>query len=205
MQTEVARLALRRRGGGYDGRSLRLPDSFWRLMAVDPPKEPTRSSGSRNGRVNRGWSEPARTGGSPVIDTRFDRDGLAAARAQLQACAVQAGLPEDRVVDVVLAVHELAANAVRHGGGEGRLRVWIQAGALHCRVDDGGWLGSAEPKADRRKIATSAPKKTANDILVNSLPCEPGHGLWVVQRLADRMQSLSGSRGTSVMIAFDYE
>ena len=27
-------------------------------------------------------------------------------------------------MDVVLAVHELAANAIRHGAGVGRLRVW---------------------------------------------------------------------------------
>ena len=32
--------------------------------------------------------------------------------------------------DVVLAVHELAANVVCHGGGKGRLRVWHLAG--HC-------------------------------------------------------------------------
>jgi hypothetical protein len=35
---------------------------------------------------------------------------------------------------------------------------------------------------------------------VNSLPCEPGRGLWVVQQIADQMQSLSGPAGTSVLI-----
>ena len=37
------------------------------------------------------------------------------------ACAAVAGVPDDRVVDVILAVHELAANAVTHGAGAGRL------------------------------------------------------------------------------------
>lgn len=166
--------------------------TFRQPMAIDPPEEPTRSSGSRNGRVNQEWSEPTGTSGSPIVDMGFDSGGLAALRHQLQTCALQAGLPEDLVVDVVLAVHELAANAVRHGGGAGWLRVWNRAGSLRCQVDDGGLRGSAEPK--------NAP----NHIAVSSLPREPGHGLWVVQQLADRMQSLSSSRGTSVMIMFDY-
>jgi anti-sigma regulatory factor (Ser/Thr protein kinase) len=107
-------------------------------------------------------------------------------------------------VEVVLAVHELAANAIRHGGGAGRLRVWNRAGSLQCQVDDDGSPGSGEQEADHREIAPAEPN-TANHAVVNSLPCEPGHGLWVVQRLADRMRSLSGSRGTSVMIMFNYE
>jgi anti-sigma regulatory factor (Ser/Thr protein kinase) len=159
-------------------------------MAVDPPDESTRSSG-RNGRANRGWEEPADASGTPIVDVRFDSGGLAMLRVQLRACALAAGLPEDRVVDVVLAVHELASNAVRHGGGAGRLRVWNRAGSLQCQVDDDG---------DHGKIVTAAPVTAS----VNSLPCEPGHGLWVVQQVADRMQSLSGSRGTSVTITFDY-
>jgi hypothetical protein len=40
-------------------------------------------------------------------------------------------------------------------------------------------------------------------MLMNSLPCVPGHGLWVVQQVADQVRSLSGSRGTSVMITFE--
>jgi serine/threonine-protein kinase RsbW len=164
--------------------------AFRWLMAVDPRDESTRSSG-RNGRVNQGWPEPVDASGTPIVDVRFDSGGLAMLRVQLRACALQAGFPDDRVADVVLAVHELAANAVRHGGGAGRLRVWNGAGSLQCQVDDGG---------DHRKTVTAAPVTTS----VNSLPCEPGHGLWVVRQVADRIQSLSGSLGASVMITFDY-
>jgi hypothetical protein len=38
---------------------------------------------------------------------------------------------------------------------------------------------------------------------MNPLPVEPGHGLSVVQQLADEMQSPSGPNGTIVMITFD--
>jgi anti-sigma regulatory factor (Ser/Thr protein kinase) len=109
---------------------------------------------------------------------------LQTVRAQLRSCVSHVEFPEGQVEDVVLAVHELAANAVYHGGGAGRLRIWNLAGALYCQVDDGD-LPKGSPAA------------------MNSLPCEPGHGLWVVQRLADEMQALSGPGGTSILIRFD--
>jgi len=123
-------------------------------------------------------------GTPPVLDLGFDSGMLATVRAQLRSCVGHVEFPEDQVEDVVLAVHELAANAVYHGGGAGRLRIWNLAGALYCQVDDG----------DLPKDSPAA---------MNSLPCERGHGLWVVQRLADEMQALSGPGGTSVLIRFD--
>jgi hypothetical protein len=100
-------------------------------------------------------------------------------------------------------VHELAANAVFHGGGAGRLRVWNLAGALYCQVDDGDLLASGMQRADHDGTAAARPKGSPDQASLNSLPAEPGHGLWVVQQLADQMQSLSGPRGTSVLIRFD--
>jgi len=38
----------------------------------------------------------------------------------------------------MLAVHELAANAIRHGAGRGRLRMWDQDRAVCCQVQDAG-------------------------------------------------------------------
>src|SRR5215472_4998225 len=145
------------------------------------PDEPA----GRDGRINRGWPGPARADGAPpVLDLGFDSGKLQTVRAQLRRCVRSLGFPDGQVEDVVLAVHELAANAVCHGGGGGRLRIWNLAGALYCQVDDG----------DSPKDAPAA---------VNSLPCERGHGLWVVQRLADEMQALSGPGGTSILIRFD--
>jgi anti-sigma regulatory factor (Ser/Thr protein kinase) len=122
---------------------------------------------------------------APVLDLAFDSGTLDALRAGVKAHACQAGLPENRAEDVVLAVHELAANAVHHGAGAGRLRVWRRAGALHCQVDDGDPLAASGP------------------ISVSSLPSWPGHGLWVVRQLADRMRVLSGARGTRATVTFN--
>ena len=129
--------------------------------------------------------EPAGGDVPPLFDLAFDSGALYVLRTEMRACAGQAGLPEDRVTDVVLAVHELAANVLSHGGGKGRLRVWNLAGALHCQVDDGDLIASEDPAAR-----------------TNSLPDLPGHGLWVVRRVADQMQTLSGPRGTRVTLIF---
>jgi anti-sigma regulatory factor (Ser/Thr protein kinase) len=135
---------------------------------------------------------PAGEPGVPVLDLAFDSGTLDVLRAGVKAHACQAGLSEDRAEDVVLAVHELAANAVSHGAGAGRLRIWKLAGALHCQVEDG------EPHhvaAD----ATDASGQTSE----HPLPSRPGHGLWLVRQVADRMGILSGARGTRATVAFD--
>ena len=93
-------------------------------------------------------------------------------------------MPEWRAADVVLAVHELVANAVVHGGGTGRLRVWKLAGALLCQVEDGEALASSQA-------------------LMHPLPVEPGHGLWVARQVSDHMQVLSGTCGTCATVTFD--
>ncbi len=117
--------------------------------------------------------------GAPVLDLAFDSGTLGVLRAGVKAHACAAGLPEDRAEDVVLAVHELAANAVRHGAGVGRLRIWKLAGSLRCQVEDG------EPAAGHQ------------------LPTRAGHGLWLVRQVADRVRVRSGVRGTRATIAFD--
>ena len=125
--------------------------------------------------------EPAAT----VLDLAFDSGTLHALRSGLKAHVCRAGLSADRAEDVVLAVHELAANAVHHGAGTGRLRVWRRAGALLCQVEDGDPLAACGQAA------------------LNPLPSRPGHGLWVVRRLADRMRVLSSARGTRATVTFN--
>ncbi|SCG80453.1 Anti-sigma regulatory factor (Ser/Thr protein kinase) [Micromonospora echinaurantiaca] len=49
-----------------------------------------------------------------------------------------AGLAGDDAEDFVLAVHELVTNAVRHGGGAGRVELLRQADVLVCEVHDHG-------------------------------------------------------------------
>jgi anti-anti-sigma factor len=123
--------------------------------------------------------------GPLLLEQKFGSGMLYGLRAAVLAHAVAAGMPEDRAGDVVIAVHELAANAVRHGMGAGRLRMRSRAGSLHCTVED----GEQQNWHEGRNVA--AP-----------WPYEYGHGLWLVRLLADQMSIVSGAGGTSAVIRF---
>lgn len=85
--------------------------------------------------------------------------------------AQHAGLDERRRDDLVLAVSEIASNSVRHGGGDGRLRLWTEPGALVCEITDRGTI--LEPLAGR----------------VLPRPGHPGgYGLWLAHQVCDLVQ-----------------
>jgi anti-sigma regulatory factor (Ser/Thr protein kinase) len=124
------------------------------------------------------------------LDQPFDPGLLPELRAAVQAHARGAGMPEEQAMDVVLSVHELMANAISHGAGKGRLRIWQAAGALHCQVDDDG--GPAPPGRPGTHPAAPA----------DPWPVRPGHGLWVVRQVADHLEVTSGPAGTRATVAF---
>jgi anti-sigma regulatory factor (Ser/Thr protein kinase) len=116
-----------------------------------------------------------------VLEQGFDGDSLYALRSAVAAHAADAGLPRGRIYDVVTAVHELAANAVRHGAGHGRLRLWADGKALYCQVSDDG-------PADQDPAAADV-----------AWPREPGHGLWIIDQIADRVTLERTASGTTVV------
>jgi len=122
--------------------------------------------------------------GDPILDQAFDAGSLYALRAAVAAHATEAGLPPGRADDLVIAVHELAANAVRHGAGHGRLRIWRSDQALLCEIGDDGVPQAA-------KAPDAAQWRT-----------EPGHGLSLVRQVADQASLRSGPSGTLATISF---
>jgi anti-sigma regulatory factor (Ser/Thr protein kinase) len=114
-----------------------------------------------------------------VFDERFDASTLHLLRERVAACLAAAGMPEGRAADVVLAVHELAANAVRHGAGAGRLMMRAAAGALRCQVSDAG--------------PGTGP-----------WPLQQGHGLWIVRAVAGEVTASSGPQGSRVTAVFGW-
>src|SRR5258708_9521646 len=136
-------------------------------------------------------------GVQPILEQALDGDSLYRLRASVAAHALQAGLSQRRADDLVIAVHELAANVVRHGSGRGRLRIWKHDQMLHCRVTDDGIAGTAEgaEESGSRADARSVPGAPAWQV-------EPGHGLWLVRQLADRTSLHPGINGSAAKMSF---
>ena len=132
----------------------------------------------------------ARDGEPPALDQAFDSDSLYALRAAVAAHGSRAGLSDGRTRDLVLAVHELAANAVRHGAGQGRLRLWATPAGVRCEVTDHGPDGDG-PGAEAADAADAA-----------LWHVEPGHGLWLVRRIADGASVQSDPTGTVAAVSF---
>lgn len=156
----------------------------------------TRDAGGRppEGGLPGGRMQGTDTGGGeqpPVLEQVFDGNSLYALRAAAAAHASQAGLPDGRVGDLVLAVHELAANAVRHGAGHGRLRIWTAPHALRCEVSDDG--------PDRVPAPGTAGSQAGDTVPWNT---EYGHGLWLIRQIADQASVRSGPGGTVAVVSF---
>ena len=147
------------------------------------------------GRVGPGLFAASWASRPTSMDLGISFESLQTLRAAVRGCAEASGLA-GRAEDVVLALHELAANVVRHGGGTGRLRAWNLPGMLRFQVDNG-----RQPPLDVASVPNGhSPGGRASDVV---LPFVPGHGLWVVERICDYMVSMSGPGGTSVAVAFD--
>lgn len=115
--------------------------------------------------------------------TSFGATDLRRVRAEVGAAAYRHGIAADRAADLALAIHELAANSVRHAGGAGVLRIWREPGALVCEVADEGQV--LNPLTGRQCVS-----------------CEgaSGRGLWMVNHLCDLVQLRSSDSGTSVRV-----
>ena len=135
----------------------------------------------------------------PAVDQSFDGDSLYAVRATVAAHASESGIQDGRVRNVVLAVHELAANAVRHGAGQGRMRLWVTGDGIRCEVTDAGTPpagangdGDGQDPGSRDAASPGAAR----------WPVEHGHGLWLVREIADQFSLESGPSGTVAVVSF---
>ena len=82
--------------------------------------------------------------GPPDLTLHFGAWQLHEMRAEVQQALVDAGCELDHAEDVVLAVNEVATNAVEHGSSEAELYLWT-GGELVCEVHDRGVLADPLP------------------------------------------------------------
>jgi anti-sigma regulatory factor (Ser/Thr protein kinase) len=122
--------------------------------------------------------EPPQTAAEMV----FGAANLRALRHFVWAHATPPGLPADRILDLVLAVSEVATNTVQHtAAGTGTLRLWRRDGGVTCEVRDSGHIA---------------------DLLAGRLPASPasvhGRGLLIVNHLCDLVE-LRSTNGSTVV------
>jgi anti-sigma regulatory factor (Ser/Thr protein kinase) len=123
---------------------------------------------------------------TPRLELPFTAGELAAVRIAVAAHAIALGLEQDLLEDTVLVVHELCGNAVRHGGGTGRLRLRRVGDRLVCQVSDSGpGMGQTDLAGTDRPPA----------------PAPGGRGLWLARRFAS-VRIASGPSGTTVTAEF---
>lgn len=123
--------------------------------------------------------EPAGTLGS--LD--FTAGGLSLVRHRVARVAAAHGVPAARVDDLTVAVNEVAANSLDHGGGRGVLRYWSEPGAVVFEVHDDGYVtdplvGLVSPESGQAR----------------------GRGLWMAHQFGDLLQLRSSGTGTTARV-----
>ncbi|MEU5865896.1 MULTISPECIES: ATP-binding protein [unclassified Nonomuraea] len=117
--------------------------------------------------------------GVPVKELRFRLPDLPTVRQFAEDEARAVGMPEEAVGDFVIAVNEVATNAVTHGAGRAAMRTWVISGDLVVEVhDEGSWKPGPLPGA------------------------VGGMGLWVARLLSSDFTLRVGSGGSTVIMRF---
>jgi anti-sigma regulatory factor (Ser/Thr protein kinase) len=121
--------------------------------------------------------------GEPKTERTFGLADLPALRRTIRSLAVEAGLSRARADELMLAVHEIATNAVVHGTSPATLKVWRADREIVFEVSDHG--------------------KGIKDVLAGQLRPAPaglgGRGLWLTRLLADAVEIRNGT-GCTVAI-----
>jgi anti-sigma regulatory factor (Ser/Thr protein kinase) len=113
----------------------------------------------------------------------FEAETLTRLRRATRAWASGEGLCAEAADELVLAVDELAANSIRHGGGAGTLRRWREHETLVCEVRDGGTI--EQPLIGRLRPPPQA---------------QSGRGVWLVNQLCDLVQIRSKPGASAVRV-----
>ncbi|WP_033214971.1 sensor histidine kinase [Kitasatospora phosalacinea] len=114
----------------------------------------------------------------------YQRGLLSAVRAHIAACATRHGLDGARLRELLIAACEIAGNSIKHGGGRGVLRTWVEGEDLICEFHDSGHL--KDPLVGRFR-------PTVDQV--------GGRGLWLVHQLCDLVQIRSTAEaGTTIRL-----
>jgi anti-sigma regulatory factor (Ser/Thr protein kinase) len=151
-------------GGAIDNAEYRMPIDYLTREQTPPPAAPK----------------------DPDLDVHLDSaDDLSALRRRLRRWG--GGVVNDQDNDdIIIAVDEIATNALEHGHPPARVRGWTTLEALFVRVDDHG--------SDRIPTTTGYRRPSTD--------ARRGRGIWIARHLADVLTTHIGSTGTTVVLMF---
>lgn len=119
--------------------------------------------------------------GAPDLRLTFGAWELNDVRRAVEEALLGVEFEPARAEDVVLAVNEIATNAVEHGADHAQLCAWFAADGLVCEVHDTGSLRDPLP-------GLRAPH-----------PADPrGRGVWIARQLCDSLHVWTDGNGTHV-------
>jgi anti-sigma regulatory factor (Ser/Thr protein kinase) len=123
--------------------------------------------------------EPARVLATMAIDRGTLRD----ARALVMRHATEAGMPDAKLDDLLIAVSEIVTNSLVHAGGAADMRIWHAEQSFVCEVKDAGFID--DPLAGRVRP---------------SLAGIGGRGLWLATQLCDLLQLRTTEAGNVIRL-----
>ena len=139
-----------------------------------------------------------------LLDVVFGWADFARLRRQVAAQCAAAGLTGTRLDDFVLAVHEIAANAIVHAGAGGRLILRRAASGLRCLVAD--TIPKTTPSCpaprsgDMREVHADQAGAVCTAEPGEPIGADSGRGLWLAATLADELSITSGPDSTIVSL-----
>jgi anti-sigma regulatory factor (Ser/Thr protein kinase) len=153
--------------------------------------------------LDRLWPGDIASRSGDLLDVVFGWPDVTRLRRQVKSQCAAAGLTGSRLDDFVLAVHEIAANAIVHAGAGGRLILRRAANGLRCLIAD---------RAPCDDLATSGASEIPRprnggdrDDLREAVGTETGRGLWLAAQLADELSITSGPDSTIVSLYIRFE
>jgi hypothetical protein len=139
-----------------------------------------------------------------LLDIVFGWADFAKLRRLVAGQCAAAGLTGTRLDDFVLAVHEIAANAIVHAGAGGRLVLRQVANGLRCMVADTipkNAVNCPAPRSgDMRALRAGVGGPGEPGEAGEPIGADCGRGLWLAATLADELSITSGPDSTIVSL-----
>ncbi len=117
----------------------------------------------------------------------FGRHNLTELRNVVARYASRAGMEQDRIGDLRLAVNEVATNTIVHGRSGGTVRVWYEEDRLICEIQGPGEID--DPLAGRRVPPERSPR---------------GRGLLVANNVCDLVETYTSADATTTRLHMRY-